>query len=77
MQHHVAGVQPGVDINRWKKPLPGRFKCNIDASFTGDKVGIGVCLRDASGAFVIAKIEWFSIKCDHAVEAFGVLSTLN
>jgi hypothetical protein len=40
-------------------------------------VGIGVCLRDASGAFVIAKIEWFSIKCDHAVEAFGVLSTLN
>jgi hypothetical protein len=77
MQHHVAGVQPGVDINRWKKPLPGRFKCNIDASFTGDKVGIGVCLRDDSGAFVSAKTEWFSPKCDvHVGEALGLLSAL-
>jgi hypothetical protein len=40
-------------------------------------VGIGVCLRDASGAFVIAKMEWFSTKCDHVVEALGALSTLN
>ena len=62
---------------RWKKLLLGRFKCNIDASFTGDKVGIGVCLRDDSGAFVSAKTEWFSPKCDvHVGEALGLLSAL-
>jgi hypothetical protein len=64
-------------MNRWNKPLPRSFKCNIEASLTGDKVGIGVCFRDASGAFVISKREWFSTKCEHVVEALGVLSTLN
>jgi hypothetical protein len=57
MQYRAAGVQPGVDMNKWNKLLPGRFKCNIDASFTRDKVGIDVCLRDAFGAFVSAKIK--------------------
>jgi hypothetical protein len=40
-------------------------------------VSIDVCLRDASGASVIAKIEWFSPKCDVDVgEALDLVSTL-
>jgi len=44
---------------KWTKPTAGRFKCNIDASFSQhtNKVGIGVCLRDDSGPFVLAKTE--------------------
>jgi hypothetical protein len=62
----------------WNKSLIGRLKCNIDAFFTRDKVDIGVCLIDASGAFVIAKMKWFLPICDvHVGEALGLLSALN
>jgi hypothetical protein len=33
------------------------MKCNIDASFRGNKVGIDMCIRDDSGAFILAKTE--------------------
>ncbi|MCI36139.1 cytochrome P450 [Trifolium medium] len=49
--HNLATTHANV-INSWKKPLPGRMKCNIDASFSGNKVGIGMCIRDDSGAFI-------------------------
>jgi hypothetical protein len=53
------------------------MKCNIDASFVGNKVGIGMCIRDDSGAFIRAKTEWFSPKCTvHVGEALGFLSAL-
>jgi len=41
----------------WKKPAPDRYKCNIDASFSTslNKVGLGMCLRDDDGAFVLAR----------------------
>ena len=44
------------------KPSPGRYKCNVDASFSNslNKVGIGVCIRDEEGRFVLARTEWFS-----------------
>jgi ribonuclease HI len=44
----------------------GRYKCNIDASFSPalNKVGIGTCIRDYQGSFVLAKMEWFSPICD-------------
>ena len=31
---------------KWIKPRPGRFKCNVDASFSQvrNRVGIGVCI---------------------------------
>lgn len=39
---------------------------------------IGICIRDEYGAFVLAKIEWFSPICDvHIREAFGLLSALD
>jgi len=61
------------------KPNTGRVKCNIDASFCelSNRVGIGVCIRDENGTFVLAKIEWFSPICEvHVAETLGLLSTL-
>jgi len=43
--------------DHWKKPTPGRYKCNIDASFSTslNRVGLGMCLRDDDGAFVLTR----------------------
>ena len=68
-----------IDNSKWKKPAEGRYKCNIDASFSRhlNKVGIGICLRDDSGAFVLAKTDWISPLCEvHIGEALGLLSAL-
>jgi len=37
-------------------PMPGRFKRNIDASFSSqfNHTGIGICIRDSDGTFVMA-----------------------
>jgi len=59
--------------------MEGRFKCNIDASFSKhlNKVGIKICIRYDSGSFVLAKTEWISPLCDvHVGEALGLLSAL-
>ncbi|KAK2456658.1 hypothetical protein QL285_004006 [Trifolium repens] len=47
---------------RWMKPSQGRYKCNVDASFSSrlNRVGIGMCIRDDQGRFVIAKTVWKS-----------------
>jgi len=55
------------------------MKCNIDASFPNhdNRVGIGTCIRDDEGTFVLAKTKWFKPKCDvHIGEALGLLSAL-
>jgi len=46
-----------LEDERWKKPSPGRYKCNIDASFSTslNRVGLGMCLRDDDGVFVLAR----------------------
>ncbi|MCH98629.1 ribonuclease H protein, partial [Trifolium medium] len=62
--------------SRWSKPSMGRYKCNIDASFSPglNKVGIGTCIRDNQGSFVLAKTEWISPMCDVEMgEAQGLL----
>jgi hypothetical protein len=43
--------QQQVIETRWQKPHTGRYKCNIDASFSvqQNKVGIGMCIRDDQG----------------------------
>ncbi|MCH88219.1 cytochrome P450, partial [Trifolium medium] len=64
----------------WRKPMTGRVKCNIDASFSAnsDRVGIGICIRDEHGAFILAKTEWCTPKSEvHIGEALGLLSALN
>jgi hypothetical protein len=57
--NRTAAVMQSDTVSNWKKPLPGRFKCNIDASFEGTKVGIGMCIRDENGTFISAKTECF------------------
>ncbi|MCH99278.1 cytochrome P450, partial [Trifolium medium] len=67
-------------VTRWVKPQLGRYKCNIDASFSvqHNKVGIGMCIRDDQGRFVLAKTEWISPILDVDIgEALGLLSALN
>jgi ribonuclease HI len=52
----------------------------IDASFSKqqNKVGIGMCIRDDQGRFVLAKTEWLSPITDVDIgEALGLLSALN
>jgi len=49
----------------WQRHAPGRYKCNVDASFFSDhnKVGIGMCIPDSDGSFILARTTWFSLLC--------------
>jgi hypothetical protein len=61
--------------NRWKKPMCGRLKCNVDASFSSstNKVGVGMCIRDEDGCFVRAKTMWHTPLCSVDIgEALGL-----
>jgi hypothetical protein len=71
--------QPPPQPTRWIKPAYGRYKCNIDASFSLvlNKVGIGMCIRDNQGNFVTAITEWIKPILDVEIgEAFGLLRAL-
>ncbi|GAU41379.1 hypothetical protein TSUD_398160 [Trifolium subterraneum] len=60
--------------------MVGRVKCNIDASFlaNSDKVGIGICIRDEHGAFILAKTEWLNPKSEVRIgETLDLLSALD
>lgn len=75
--HNRTIVQQKLNENHtWKKSDPGRFKCNVDVAFSmaTNRVGIGICIRDEHGSFVLTKIEWFSpiLKVDEC-EALGLL----
>ncbi|AES62417.1 cullin protein neddylation domain protein [Medicago truncatula] len=61
--------------HQWAKLAPGRYKCNIDASFSSslNKIGLAMCLRDKECSFVLAKSVWFSPFCAIEVgEAMGL-----
>ncbi|GAU31707.1 hypothetical protein TSUD_215080 [Trifolium subterraneum] len=63
----------------WTKPINGRYKLNVDASFSHlyNKVGIGMCIRDDQGCFVKAKTEWIEPILDVEIgEAMGLLRAL-
>jgi hypothetical protein len=62
---HPSGSSSGHVIE-WTKPTYDRYKCNIDASFSSslNMVGIGICLRDDHGDFVMVKTDCFSPLCD-------------
>ncbi|XP_045831568.1 uncharacterized protein LOC123922956 [Trifolium pratense] len=73
-------VQPRVQEHKWKKPARGWVKCNVDASFSSlhNRLGIGICIRDEFGAYVLGKYEQFTPLCDVKIgEALGLLSALN
>ncbi|RHN41596.1 hypothetical protein MtrunA17_Chr8g0367731 [Medicago truncatula] len=42
---------------KWQPPASGRFKCNVDAAFSipHNRTGVGICLWDDEGTFVLAK----------------------
>jgi ribonuclease HI len=70
----AAAVQP-----RWTPPSNGRLKCNVDAAFSErfQRTGIGVCIRDESGIFVLAKVLNFDQIYPVAVgEALGLYHAL-
>jgi ribonuclease HI len=59
--------------------MSGRYKCNIDADFSShhNSTGIGVCVCDLEGIFVLAKT--FTYPCTVSVdvgEALGLHATL-
>ncbi|KEH29364.1 hypothetical protein MTR_4g035890 [Medicago truncatula] len=59
---HNSPEIPHFDIRKWSKPSVGRFKCNVDTSFSAslNKVGFGACIRDANGNHVISRTECFT-----------------
>jgi len=72
-------TQRHVGNSKWSKPSVNIFKCNIDVSFAKqtNKVVIGICIRDETCNFVLAKTEWFeSLYNVHVGEALGLLTAL-
>jgi ribonuclease HI len=72
-------VSASTSESVWQRPLQGRLKCNVDASFSDslNRTGIGMCIRDAEGTFVLAKTVNFSPKCSVPLgEALGLLHAL-
>ena len=64
---------------RWQHPLPGRYKCNIDAAFTNslNRKGIGIYIRESDGSFVLARTEMHPCLLPADVgEALGLHSAL-
>jgi len=57
----------------------GRYKCNIDAAFSSqlNRTGLGICIQDYDGTFVLARIVSypFLVLVDVG-EAMGLHSTL-
>ncbi|GAU29840.1 hypothetical protein TSUD_223860 [Trifolium subterraneum] len=71
--------QPVQQHTNWEKPSRGRYKCNIDASFssTHNKVEIDMCIRDGQGRYVAAKTEWLEPIVDVEIgEAMGLFSAV-
>jgi len=58
---------------KWQPPVAGRYKYNIDAAFSShvNQTGIGICLRDAEGTFVLAKT--MTYPCNVQVDVGEVL----
>lgn len=74
----VVGTSASV-ASVWQRPLSGRYKCNIDAAFSShfNRTGIGICVRDSEGTFVLAKV--VSYPCCYSVdvgEALGLYTAL-
>jgi ribonuclease HI len=78
---HQSTTAPSSHQHRitWQPPGIGRYKCNIDAAFSShvNRTGIGICVRDAEGTFVLAKASTYPYTVPVDVgEAFGLHSAL-
>ncbi|XP_050884848.1 uncharacterized protein LOC127087975 [Lathyrus oleraceus] len=73
---NTTQAQMSNDI-KWNKPSVDRFKCNIDAFFSNNKVRIGVYIIDDGRLFDVAQSEWFSPSTEVDVgEALGLLTSI-
>ena len=73
----VAAISTDTALEQvhWQPPAPGRLKCNIDVAFSAhrNRTGIGICLRDEGGVFVLAKtISYFGVYPVDTGEALGL-----
>jgi len=76
----IHAIQVDSIVAWWCRLSPKRFKCNVNVSFFNflDRVGVGVCIRDDQGAFVLAQTRWFSPMLDVDIgEALGLLNVWN
>jgi hypothetical protein len=76
---HNTSNSSHTDIAKWTKPSVGRFKCNVDASFSTslNKVGFGVCIQDAEGNYVIGRTACFTPLLNIEMgEAIGLLNAM-
>jgi len=79
---HGAHATAPVPV-KWQRPSRGRLKCNIDASFSipQNGTGIGLCIRDDEGNFVLAKTMNFAavhaVDVDEALGLYHVLEWLS
>ena len=83
--HHTLAANVETSVSKqqnkilWQPPMSGRYKCNIDATFSShhNRTGIGVCVRDSEGIFVLSKT--LTYPCTVSVdvgEALGLHSAL-
>ncbi|XP_024630887.1 uncharacterized protein [Medicago truncatula] len=66
-------------MNSRNRPNQGRFKCNIDVAFSNELniTGLGMCIRDEGGVFVLAKaIPLQVIHSVHVGEVLGLYYAL-
>jgi len=78
-EHSAATLDSNTTPAAWQHPLSGRYKCNIGAAFSSslNRTGIGICVRDSDGTFVLAKV--ISFPCIYSVdvgEALGLHSVM-
>jgi len=78
--NHPIPQHPAIPNElKWIKPSPDIFKCNVDACFSQarNQVGIGVCIWDDEGRYVLAKTKWMSSLPDVDLgDALGLLSAM-
>jgi hypothetical protein len=63
ISEHMLAVREGTMQPvqpQWKKLALGRLKCNVDVSFSDELncVGYGMCIRDDTWNFVMARTMW-------------------
>ncbi|XP_058758252.1 uncharacterized protein LOC131631477 [Vicia villosa] len=74
----ASPIDQSVSDPKWCKPPSSWLKCNSDASFSSNKVGICVCIRNDEGMFITAQTKWFSPITDvDTGEALGLLAAIN
>jgi len=69
------------DVPRWSNPNAGELKCNVDAAVVTNQniFGIGMCIRNDHGQFVIAKtvvLVLDGVPLSQEVEAWGLAEAI-